>query len=217
MIGQLEVSRIDVNGVGHPLRLCQKAAKRNTAERCRLAMATVVPTYLAAASRRAHLYPLPRRSSMNRITSAFLLAALLPAATFAEIKTETIEYQDGDTTLKGQLVYDDSIEGKRPGIIVAHDMVGAERLRQEARRDAGRTRLRGLRGRHVRRRQGHQPCARRQGLDAADHRQRRRLASTRHGRLGDLEGQRTGRRRQARRGRLLLRRCHRDADGLCRR
>lgn len=61
---------------------------------------------------------------MNRMTSVFLLAALLPAVSFAEIKTETIEYQDGDTTLKGQLVYDDSIEGKRPGIIVAHEWWG---------------------------------------------------------------------------------------------
>ena len=61
---------------------------------------------------------------MKPMTSAFLLAALLPAAALAEIKTETIEYQDGETTLKGHLVYDDSIEGKRPGVIVAHEWWG---------------------------------------------------------------------------------------------
>lgn len=61
---------------------------------------------------------------MNHITRTCLLAALLPAAALAEIQTETIDYQDGDTKLKGHLVYDDSIEGKRPGIIVAHEWWG---------------------------------------------------------------------------------------------
>jgi dienelactone hydrolase len=42
----------------------------------------------------------------------------------AEIRTETIEYQDGDKTLKGYLVYDDAIEGKRPGVLVVHEWWG---------------------------------------------------------------------------------------------
>src|SRR4051794_21825389 len=50
---------------------------------------------------------------------AFVIAMLsfLPF-TAAAIKTQTVEYKVGDATLKGYLAYDDSIEGKRPGIIV---------------------------------------------------------------------------------------------------
>jgi dienelactone hydrolase len=61
---------------------------------------------------------------MNRVTCICFAAALMPAVGFAEIKTETIEYHDGDTKLTGQLVYDDSINGPRPGIIVAHEWWG---------------------------------------------------------------------------------------------
>lgn len=59
--------------------------------------------------------------SFARIT---LLLALLPITTFAELQSETIEYQDGVTTLKGHLVYDDAIADKRPGVLVAHEWWG---------------------------------------------------------------------------------------------
>ncbi len=42
----------------------------------------------------------------------------------AELKKETVEYKQGDTVLEGYFVYDDAIEGKRPGIIVVHDWMG---------------------------------------------------------------------------------------------
>jgi dienelactone hydrolase len=61
---------------------------------------------------------------MNRFTSLVLIASLLPAVSPAEIKTEIIEYQDGDTKLTGQLFYDNSIDGPRPGVIVAHEWWG---------------------------------------------------------------------------------------------
>ena len=38
--------------------------------------------------------------------------------------TETIEYQDGATTLEGYVAWDDSISGPRPGVLVAHDWSG---------------------------------------------------------------------------------------------
>ena len=38
--------------------------------------------------------------------------------------TETIEYRDGDTVLEAYVAWDDSIEGPRPGILVAHDWTG---------------------------------------------------------------------------------------------
>jgi dienelactone hydrolase len=42
----------------------------------------------------------------------------------AEIKTQTVEYKDGDATLKGFLAYDDAVEGKRPGIVVCPEWWG---------------------------------------------------------------------------------------------
>lgn len=54
-----------------------------------------------------------------------LLALLLaPPLALGAIKTEIIEYKDGDTPLQGYLVYDDALEGKRPGIVVAHEWWG---------------------------------------------------------------------------------------------
>ena len=34
------------------------------------------------------------------------------------MKTETVEYKDGDVTLRGYLAYDDKKSGKRPGVLV---------------------------------------------------------------------------------------------------
>ncbi|WP_241893475.1 dienelactone hydrolase family protein [Magnetofaba australis] len=42
----------------------------------------------------------------------------------AEIQTEAVRYQDGDVTLRGHLVWDDAIAGKRPGVIVVHEWWG---------------------------------------------------------------------------------------------
>lgn len=40
------------------------------------------------------------------------------------IKTQTIEYREGDTVCEGHLAYDDAKSGKRPGILVAHEWGG---------------------------------------------------------------------------------------------
>lgn len=40
------------------------------------------------------------------------------------LKTQTLEYQDGDVTLEGYYVYDDKITEKRPAVLVAHDWSG---------------------------------------------------------------------------------------------
>jgi dienelactone hydrolase len=42
----------------------------------------------------------------------------------AAIHTETVEYKQGDATLEGFLAYDDSISGKRPGVLVVHQWLG---------------------------------------------------------------------------------------------
>ncbi|HEX3856549.1 MAG TPA: dienelactone hydrolase family protein [Verrucomicrobiae bacterium] len=44
--------------------------------------------------------------------------------TQAAIHTETVDYKQGDTTLEGFLAYNDSISGKRPGILVVHQWFG---------------------------------------------------------------------------------------------
>lgn len=54
------------------------------------------------------------------------------------MKTETIGYKDGEITLRGYLAYDETISGKRPGILVMPEALGlgthakqrAERLAQ---------------------------------------------------------------------------------------
>ena len=52
------------------------------------------------------------------------LAAFAAAAAHAEVKTKTIEYKDGDTTLRGELAWDDSVSGPRPGVLVVHEWWG---------------------------------------------------------------------------------------------
>ena len=42
----------------------------------------------------------------------------------AEIRTEPIEYKDGDVTLKGLVAFDDAVAGKRPGVLVVHEWWG---------------------------------------------------------------------------------------------
>lgn len=42
----------------------------------------------------------------------------------AEVVTELIEYQHGDVSLEGYLAYDDSVDEKRPGIIIVHEWNG---------------------------------------------------------------------------------------------
>ena len=40
------------------------------------------------------------------------------------MKTEDINYRDGDLNLRGLLAYDEHIQGKRPGILVVHEAWG---------------------------------------------------------------------------------------------
>ena len=42
----------------------------------------------------------------------------------AAIHGEEVDYKSGDTVMKGYLAYDDSISGKRPGILVVHEWWG---------------------------------------------------------------------------------------------
>lgn len=53
-----------------------------------------------------------------------LFFLFLSVPSFAEVKGETVEYTYEGTTLKGYLAYDDSIKGKRPGVLVVHEWWG---------------------------------------------------------------------------------------------
>jgi dienelactone hydrolase len=54
----------------------------------------------------------------------FFLALAGTLSVHAKIVTQMIEYKQGDTTLEGYLAYDDSISGKRPGVLVVHQWLG---------------------------------------------------------------------------------------------
>jgi len=56
------------------------------------------------------------------LSIAILFAGVSPAR--AEVKTEVVEYRHGDAVLEGYLAYDDSFQGKRPGVLVVHEWNG---------------------------------------------------------------------------------------------
>jgi len=58
------------------------------------------------------------------LTSLAAVSTLTPMTTPAAIQTKPIEYQQGGTTLEGVLVYDDAIQGKRPGVLIVHQWLG---------------------------------------------------------------------------------------------
>lgn len=62
-----------------------------------------------------------------RLTSVALVAAaalLLAPAAQAAMKTQRIDYQQGDTALSGYLIYDEAVEGKQPAVLMVHDRSG---------------------------------------------------------------------------------------------
>jgi len=71
---------------------------------------------------------------LKLISFGLLFAA---AQAFAAIKEEPVTYKDGDTALNGFIVYDDAVQGKRPGIVVVHEWWGiTAHTRSEARKFA---------------------------------------------------------------------------------
>ncbi len=53
-----------------------------------------------------------------------IVLALGRGSALAEVKTQEIEYKQGDTTLQGFLAYDAAAKGKRPGVLVVHEWWG---------------------------------------------------------------------------------------------
>lgn len=74
---------------------------------------------------------------MLRFAAGALVAFLAAAHSFAAIQEEPVTYKDGDATLKGFVIYDDAVQGKRPGILLVHEWWGVTpHTRSEARRFA---------------------------------------------------------------------------------
>ena len=61
---------------------------------------------------------------MRTILVAAACAMAMVANAHAAIKEEPVTYKDGDTTLKGFVVYDDANAAKRPGLIMVHEWWG---------------------------------------------------------------------------------------------
>ncbi len=53
-----------------------------------------------------------------------ILFLMIAADSHAAMKTEVVEYKQGDTVLEGYLAYDDVVAGKRPGVLVVHEWWG---------------------------------------------------------------------------------------------
>jgi dienelactone hydrolase len=62
---------------------------------------------------------------MNRfLTFLMVMVLLVPMHAQAGVRTEAVAYQDGQVVLEGYKAYDDSVQGKRPGVIVVHEWWG---------------------------------------------------------------------------------------------
>ena len=62
---------------------------------------------------------------MKKLLLFFSLALLLMTyAQAQQIKTQLVEYKEGQTTLEGYLAYDPAAKGKRPAVLVVHEWNG---------------------------------------------------------------------------------------------
>lgn len=55
---------------------------------------------------------------------ALALVLISAAPVFSEVKTETVLYTHDGAELEGYLAWDDSIKGRRPGVLVVHEWTG---------------------------------------------------------------------------------------------
>ena len=74
---------------------------------------------------------------MLKFVGGALFALSFGISAQAAIKEERVTYNDGDTTMKGFVVYDDAVKAKRPGIVVVHEWWGiTKHVHGEARKFA---------------------------------------------------------------------------------
>jgi dienelactone hydrolase len=65
-----------------------------------------------------------RNTYPSLIKALCLLAWIAPSLAQAAVQSKVLEYQDNGVTLKGFLCWDDSIQGKRPGVLVVPEWWG---------------------------------------------------------------------------------------------
>ena len=53
-----------------------------------------------------------------------IFAVFIPVSANAEVVSKSVQYTHEGTVLEGFLAYDDSIKGKRPGVLVVHEWRG---------------------------------------------------------------------------------------------
>ena len=53
-----------------------------------------------------------------------LVVLLFCTTSSAALRAGDFEYREGETVLQGYLAYDDSVQGKRPGVLVVHEWTG---------------------------------------------------------------------------------------------
>ncbi len=61
---------------------------------------------------------------MRALMVGVVCAVAMVTGAQAAVKEEPVTYKDGDTTLKGFIVYDDASTAKRPGLIMVHEWWG---------------------------------------------------------------------------------------------
>ncbi len=61
---------------------------------------------------------------MRIILAAMIILSGLTSSSWAALREFSVEYKQGDTPLEGYMVYDDSIKGKRPAVLVVHEWKG---------------------------------------------------------------------------------------------
>src|SRR5215469_8287653 len=75
---------------------------------------------------------------LSFVLAAAVALTLHAASAQAALKTQWLDYKQGDAALSGYLVYDDAVQGKRPGVLMIHDRSGfSEGTLADARMIAG--------------------------------------------------------------------------------
>ena len=61
---------------------------------------------------------------LGLLTAILVTLCLSISTAFAEVRSATVAYKDGDENLTGYLYWNDAVEGKRPGVLVVHEWWG---------------------------------------------------------------------------------------------
>jgi dienelactone hydrolase len=67
-----------------------------------------------------------------RLTVWAMAGLFMSIMAHAELKSETVQYKDGDTVLEGYIVYDAKLAAKRPGIVMIPDWLGVRDLAKKS-------------------------------------------------------------------------------------